>query len=392
MRRPIMKALVAGLVGTAIALLICEVVVRIILGNFQEPIYTVLFLEPHPDVGWVHPQDFDFQWRGLHPTCIEFDIAVHMNNFGFRDSDDWQIDKPENTIRIAMLGDSQMEAIQVEETLTSSGVLETLLQDTHPDVTFEVMNFGVSNYSVGQYQLVYEYIASQFEPDVVVFHTAYFQMERTGTGVLRSYFTDGAALSIRPTYVLDDDGELEFVPAEDFETYQEMLQTLINGEFGDDRSLEQVNPNALIDQYPSALYALLNKQLVFPQMVHYTSHRAAEQAPSDTEFRYVDLNHAILKRLKEQTQADGAPLLFVDSSEYFERYSGERGSGLVAAANAAFAAENDMAYINIDPIFRAEPQSVQLPCDGHLNETGNRILAQVIFDWVQDNVTLNPDT
>jgi lysophospholipase L1-like esterase len=93
---------------------------------------------------------------------------VSVNRFGFR-GPEWSIPKPANTLRIAVLGDSYIEALQVPESERFSSVLEKQLNQlaTH-DNHVEVMSFGISGWgTTNQLQALRHYVW-QFEPDIVL--------------------------------------------------------------------------------------------------------------------------------------------------------------------------------------------------------------------------------
>ena len=352
-----------------------EITLRILFIDRQiQPVFNVLYLEPHPQVGWIHPIDFKFTWRGFDPACVEFDQTIMMNQWGFRDEKDWTHEKPNDTIRIALIGDSLVEALQVEK--TAAMLLQDMLADRYPDQRFEVMNFGVSNYSVAQFQLMYEHIVRDFEPDVVVILVAYFHMRRTPQQHTIARMSDMDRLSVRPSYRLDD-GELVFVSATDYDRYVQSLETSLADEFGEDRSIA-VNPGMTL-----RTFQLLRGELRLPMSLHPPRH----PSPPGDEFSVLDLNYAILERLAEHVQSDDAQLIFIDIFDYLEDFAREEmGSGVLVEQNLAFAEANDMGYVNLSTVFRQANDRIQFPCDGHFTSLGNQLFAEAIFEWVSEFV------
>ncbi len=98
----------------------------------------------------------------------EFRIPVRFSNAGLRDRD-YAFEKRAKTCRIAMLGDSFVEAMQVPFDSVLSERLEARLAASPPDDReYEVINFGVSGYGTCQQLLLLEELVLRFEPDVVV--------------------------------------------------------------------------------------------------------------------------------------------------------------------------------------------------------------------------------
>ena len=99
----------------------------------------------------------------------EGEAQIRINSAGFRDRE-WQIEKPANTVRIAMLGDSYTEALQVARKDRVTEVLESILKQS-PEFAgknVEVLNFGVSGYGTAQEFLTLKHRVFQYSPDIVV--------------------------------------------------------------------------------------------------------------------------------------------------------------------------------------------------------------------------------
>lgn len=94
---------------------------------------------------------------------------VRINSAGFRDREH-ALRKPPNTFRIAVLGDSYAEALQVPLEKTFWSVLERELHtcDVFAGKTVEVLNFGVSGYGTAQELLVLRHYVWDYEPDLVL--------------------------------------------------------------------------------------------------------------------------------------------------------------------------------------------------------------------------------
>jgi hypothetical protein len=93
---------------------------------------------------------------------------VRINAAGFRD-DEWRLEKPAGTIRIALLGDSYVEAMQVEEHERFGEVAERLLNESRAlGQTVEVMHFGVSGYGTAQELQTLRHEVWKYRPDLVV--------------------------------------------------------------------------------------------------------------------------------------------------------------------------------------------------------------------------------
>ena len=94
---------------------------------------------------------------------------VHINSAGLRDREH-SIVKPSNTIRIALLGDSYCEALQVPMEQTFWWLLKQKLEscDQFAGKHLEIINFGVSGYGTGQELITLQQQVWQYSPDIVM--------------------------------------------------------------------------------------------------------------------------------------------------------------------------------------------------------------------------------
>lgn len=373
-RRRLSHAIMAAVLALVGSLTALELGIRAWMPGlpFSAPAHDVLFLAPDPVVGWKHPENVSFFWNGRNPYCIEFGVDVSTNGFGFRDRE-WTIDKPAGTVRIALLGDSFIEAIQVPLEETAARKLEAQLARRFPGVAVETMNFGVSNYGVGQYLMVYEEYVRRFRPDFVVVFASYLNFTRTVQRELSSRLQEFYALDVRPSYTVGEDGRLVYVPARDYEEYARSVDALMETHFGEDRTVA-IHP--------------LRTPFALPHWVLHTLSRKARPSPAphdrrSTMFPHVELNYAILRGLHERVRDDGAVMVFADAFEYLERYGVVRGSGALTARNRAFIEGLGAGYVDLSPALRAAPSNPQFECDMHFNEVGHDVVAATLAGWFE---------
>ena len=337
---------------------------------FTQPAHDVLFLAPDRVVGWKHAPNLSFFWNGRNPYCIEFGVQISTNSFGFRDRE-WLLERTPGTTRIAVLGDSFIEAIQVPLEQTAPRQLEQRLAVRFPGHHVETLNFGVSNYGVGQYLMAYDEYVRRFRPDYVVVFASYLNFTRTTQRELSSRLQEFYALNVRPTYRVDENGRLAYVPAEDFDAYEGGVNSLLQSYF---------------DRNRTVTVAPIASPLALPHWVLHLLSRKARPSPAshgrtNTIFPDLDLNYRILETLHERVRGDNATLVFADAFEYLERYGLVRGSGALTTQNRAFIERLGAGYVDLSPALRASSTNPQFECDMHFNETGNRILAETLEDW-----------
>lgn len=154
----------------SILLFLASTLVALLLGEFglrlaDQSYYWAMVKRPDPALGWRPP---------AHRTAwqrFEGRARVHTNARGFRDLEH-ALEKPPGTLRIAVLGDSFTEAVQVPLEETWWRVMgATLNADTCqalPTERLEILNFAVSGYSTAQALLAWRTEASRFAPDMAI--------------------------------------------------------------------------------------------------------------------------------------------------------------------------------------------------------------------------------
>jgi hypothetical protein len=140
------------------ALLLAEIGMRISGERFQASFYI-----PEPERGYA-----------LRPGAEGWNVGEHenyvrINSQGLRDREH-NLNRPPDTLRIAVIGDSETEAVQVPLEQTYFQVAERELNRTLPSGSpkIEVINFGVGGYGLGpQYLTVQEQIW-KYDPQIVI--------------------------------------------------------------------------------------------------------------------------------------------------------------------------------------------------------------------------------
>lgn len=115
----------------------------------------------------------DFQVLELVPLAetLFMGAPFHTNRWGMRDQD-YELQKPASTYRIAMLGSSYVMGLGVADNETFEWILEERLNRDHQGIPYnhyEILNFAVSDYTALHQPIVLEDKAFSFNPDVVIY-------------------------------------------------------------------------------------------------------------------------------------------------------------------------------------------------------------------------------
>ncbi len=79
------------------------------------------------------------------------------------------IKKEENTIRIALLGDSYIEAFHVFERDYFGQIAQRKLSKKYPDKKVEILNFGRSGFDVADVYALHQKMVQEFSPDYILY-------------------------------------------------------------------------------------------------------------------------------------------------------------------------------------------------------------------------------
>jgi hypothetical protein len=115
----------------------------------------------------------DGRYLELIPSTVSWDGTVRTNRWGMRDQE-YSLEKPAGTFRIALLGGRMAMGGGVEEHEIFEAVLEERLNQEKANLghdRFEILNFGVFKYTVFQNAVVAERKVLAFQPDVLLLVT-----------------------------------------------------------------------------------------------------------------------------------------------------------------------------------------------------------------------------
>ena len=189
-RRAIQNILFSLLVFS-LFILAMEIVLRTthLFGAYISP------TEPCPVLSWRYSPGHKY-WNNKendHP------ITGRINSYGWRDKE-WSVRKPQDTYRIAVLGDSYVAAFQVESDRTFLALTENKLNEDY-NLKVELMNFGLPGATQTEELLILKNQIEQFSPDMVlVFFLPANDIDDVAKGT--------AGRTMRPFYNISGKGEL----------------------------------------------------------------------------------------------------------------------------------------------------------------------------------------
>ncbi len=130
-----------------------------------EPVSFDIYRLDDPDRGWSFNPGASFQWQGEGERPF-----ILVNKDGLRDREHTK-EKPPKTYRIAVLGDSFAEALQVPMEKTFWWKMRKQLNkkcSALGDRKVEVINFGVQGYGTAQELMTLRHKVWEYSPDLVI--------------------------------------------------------------------------------------------------------------------------------------------------------------------------------------------------------------------------------
>ena len=147
-----------SLVSLCLTLIIVEFVLRSIIP--LNPGSPAEFCIPHLFLGWVLQPSVTYRYQLPKAT-----VSVNYNREGWHDVEH-TFEKPDDTFRIVVLGDSFMEAYSVDLKDAFHRRVEELARAAGSNT--EVINLGVAGYGTLQEYLVFRDIGQRYELDLVL--------------------------------------------------------------------------------------------------------------------------------------------------------------------------------------------------------------------------------
>jgi len=330
---------------------------------------------PDPVLGWRNTPNFNY-WNfkeNDHP------ITGTFNSFGWRDSI-WTIEKPDNTYRIAAIGDSYVEAFQVESDKSFLGLTQQALNKTL-NISVELMNFGQSGFTQTEEFIILKNDVSQFSPDMVIL----FFLPNND---IEDINKETASSKLRPFYRIGYNGEL-------------LLDTSFNKEFLF-KFKSFINPlkqhSALISLFAERYNAYAKNRRAKSERTNRThaSHgiggvlSLATDSPDPIYLENYNLNKVLIKKMADFCKERGIRFMLVtlDINSYIpeieKQYRAQDSSfdsNFFDDNLRQYAKSLNIEYIGLQSIFRDYYESTLSPLHwGHLNYKGHEVVSNALVN------------
>ena len=369
------RAFARGVAVSLVAVVLCLVMLELALRwthafgakrSWSEPDSLIVYRYT-PGATYWHDQEND------HP------ITGTINAFGWRDRER-SLTKPPGTYRIAFLGDSFVEAFQVEQDSTFLALAEDRLRGETP-ASVELMNFGRSGFTQASEYLVLKHDVMPFDPDAV----AVVFVPRNDIADIGRSTAEGA---LRPFYDLAPDGSL-VLDTSFRETREYRTRALVNPLKQGSAlvSLLAERYNAFAAGRRRARLAAAEGEGVLPGYLTLCT-----ESPESAFAENYRLNKAILRAMAEYCRARGVGFLLVCGDSVHDPEEARRYEEIDDTFDAdffdgdlrSFADSIGVGYLGLQEPFRRAAADDRGPLHwAHWSYAGHRVIAGEITEMVR---------
>lgn len=367
--------------GIVLPLLALELSLRL-LGPWLPGSYdTGLYLQRDERLGHVHVPNYQ-GWI----KSPEYTTHVRISPLGLRDPRT-SYDKPPGTFRILFLGDSFLEAVQVQEREGIAAQLEMLLNQ-HSQRQVEVINAGVAAYGTTQELLLLEDDLYRYQPDVVLL--LFYVWNDVKNNSYRIEIPDRKLQrALKPYFDIDKPGNLKLIPGPPPVPVPPALATM--------RACCW-----LFNVLENSIRGSLDQRFTRQELEVLGGPRTPERGlyelePDDEWLQAWRITEALLARMRDRSDELGARFVIVgapgpefDLEHWRQTVAGNRLAQNRLSADAPLNRLDDVAerlgvpHISLLPALRQATDEgrgpLSYPSDGHWNPTGHAVAARALAE------------
>lgn len=296
-----------------------------------------------------------------------YEATYRVNSQGWNSHREYQYEKPsENITRIAVIGDSYVEALQVDYDKSVSALLDYRLAETYPNA-YEVYSFGKSNAPLSEYLQIMRYVARTYSPDIYIIIIIRNDFEQS----LREY----SEVPFFLQFTIDDNGTVTEIPP-------------IPWERGPAQSLYRtIAPHSALVRFLAYNLGLLER-FTLQYGPNYPSVLVTEENVEETRPDVETLVSYVLPQyLETATSTDSRLLLVVDAPRHYI-YEGkpptEAPEYMYFSVVDSVADDLGIPTIDLTETFEADYArnhvSFNFEKDRHWNEYGHQVVADRIWE------------
>lgn len=378
-RKPWWRSVFEAAICIVLAVFALECLFRVAGVGGQE------FMQVDRKLGTKHIPGKQVIWR------MEGFSADTLNSLGYRDIEH-TVAKPAGVKRVAVMGDSHSEGLQVPLQDTYARRLEESLNDsahkTADKTNYEVVNFACSGYSTAQEYVQFSEEVVPYKPDVTVILMHW--------GNTTANIVDPKKRRLaqpRPYFYLDSQDRL---CEDDSVSDWYNKPGTENTPFAKAIAFLQRNSRIYGVLTQTDLALNINERLYWRlrgaiqrgiTMAQGKDHKAEPPGPAYAEQDATKVTEAIVVALSKECAKNGSKLVIMllpdPSGKASEKLSKEL---------TALGAQNSFGLLDLSDAFKKHPHSKDLFLRVHLSSQGHKFVADTLQDFLQQNGYLSADS
>jgi hypothetical protein len=363
------------ILSVVILVLVLEIVLRTThLFNAR-----ISWREPDPLLGWRSTPNSTYWYvkENDHP------VSGKVNGFGWRDIERSQA-KPDGTYRIAMLGDSFVEGLEVEFDSTFLAIAEKRL-NAKSNRTVELMNFGRIGMTQSEELILLREEVVRFSPDMVA---VLFWPEND----IRDINRNTAINQLRPFFTISQKGEL-ILDTSFTQNRQYKLKTIFSP-----FKKRSVLISFLLERYGYLRWRMRESQLTPATDTQTKLTGSLSLHTANPDPLYVEnyrLNKVLIKEMAEYCANSGIRFMLVCASAVYKPEDEARRREIDPTFSAKFFDEDlrahtdtlNMEYLGLHESFVSHYQRTGRSLTwSHWNYEGHRVVADELSDKIENTL------
>lgn len=289
-----------------------------------------------------------------------YENTIRTNRLGLY-APEYVREKPANVFRIAFIGSSFVEAVQVPLEKNVTRILQEKMNASEGEVRYEVMPFAFSGNGTYLDLLYFRRFAAPYAPDLVIDLTTDFYLDK-----------NAETATYPPRF--DADGNLVLDLSE--ASKSDMVVGLKNVLRKSKLAMNLAKKGLLIKNLLTKIDTREGSEMLPPGT---ETHGAVE--PSKALWDKEDAILRTFQRIAGENRAQFMLVSWVSDLKDMAAHT-DFGKGLAAVSE-----KRGFPYLDLQPILldreKREGQKPVLSCDGHWNETGHRWAAEELFAFLQ---------